>query len=167
MSKSRGIKKVILKLPKEVEKRNHDDSKNSISPSFGKEKVENLYDFECPFKSEKYVTPKRYRTAKQIITQEKAQITGVFTGKSKYDKNSQSNRINLKNPPVYYWQLDNSPSILPSKKYCDITGLQAPYLDPKTNLRYSSSEVYQVIKNLPLEVPQEYLSVRNAAVILR
>lgn len=58
------------------------------------------------------------------------------------------------------------PSLRPRKKFCDITGLlvsgkentcqrgfvlilihlQAPYTDPKTNLRYHSVEIYEIIK---------------------
>ena len=45
------------------------------------------------------------------------------------------------------------PSLLPAKRYCDITGLQvrgtltqAPYTDPKTRLRYHSAEIYDIVK---------------------
>lgn len=40
------------------------------------------------------------------------------------------------------------PSLLPPKKYCDITGLVAPYRDPKTTLQFHSKEVYEVLKTL-------------------
>lgn len=40
------------------------------------------------------------------------------------------------------------PSLLPPKKYCDITGLEAPYTDPKTTLRYHSKEIYGIINTL-------------------
>lgn len=40
------------------------------------------------------------------------------------------------------------PSLLPAKKYCDITGLPAKYTDPKTKLRYCGLEVWEVIRTL-------------------
>lgn len=33
------------------------------------------------------------------------------------------------------------PSLRPSKKYCDITGLEAPYTDPKSRLRYHNADI--------------------------
>lgn len=41
--------------------------------------------------------------------------------------------------------IEAPPSLLPSRKYCDITGFVAPYRDPQTNLRYSSVGVYHCI----------------------
>lgn len=45
------------------------------------------------------------------------------------------------------------PSLLPAKRYCDVTGLQvrlmltqALYTDPKTRLRYHSAEIYDIIR---------------------
>lgn len=43
---------------------------------------------------------------------------------------------------------DAHPSLLPTKKYCDITGLPARYTDPKTKLRYHDLEVFNVIRQL-------------------
>lgn len=37
---------------------------------------------------------------------------------------------------------------MPPKKFCDITGLEAPYRDPHTGLQYHSKEVYEVLKTL-------------------
>jgi INO80 complex subunit C len=43
------------------------------------------------------------------------------------------------------------PSLLPPKKYCDITGLHAAYTDPRTKLRYKGLEVWQVVRSLVRE----------------
>ncbi|KAI9136917.1 YL1 nuclear protein C-terminal domain-containing protein, partial [Paraphysoderma sedebokerense] len=59
------------------------------------------------------------------------------------------------------------PSLIPPKKYCDITGLEAPYTDPKTGLRYHNAEVYKFIKTLSTHTVQEYLGLRGAAVVLK
>ncbi|KAI3614755.1 hypothetical protein CBS9595_004026 [Malassezia furfur] len=58
------------------------------------------------------------------------------------------------------------PSLLPAKRYCDITGLQvrgtltqAPYTDPKTRLRYHSAEIYDIAPG----VDNAYLALRGSA----
>ncbi|RIB15027.1 YL1 nuclear protein, partial [Gigaspora rosea] len=63
--------------------------------------------------------------------------------------------------------IEAPPSIIPQKKYCDITGLEGKYTDPKTRLRYHSAEVYKEIKQLAPGVVQDYLGLRHAAVVLR
>ncbi|KAG0474224.1 hypothetical protein HPP92_016081, partial [Vanilla planifolia] len=40
-----------------------------------------------------------------------------------------------------YLNIETPPSMYPSKKFCDITGFEAPYVDPRTKLRYASPEV--------------------------
>ena len=56
--------------------------------------------------------------------------------------------------------IDAPPSLLPQKKYCDITGLEGKYTDPKTKLRFYNSEVYAVIQSLPASIDQEVLPER-------
>ncbi|CAI2186242.1 8578_t:CDS:2, partial [Funneliformis geosporum] len=102
----------------------------------------NLHLVPRPFKNPYYKTPKKFKTLKQILVAER----------------------NLNTP------LDvptSPPSIRPQKKYCDITGLEAKYTDPKTRLRYHSAEVYKEIKQLAPGVIQDYLGLRHAAVVLR
>lgn len=72
-------------------------------------------------------------------------------------------------PVVTYTNIESAPSLLPShqKHYCDITGLPAPYTDPKTRLRYHNKEVFGVIRNLGQGVPEKYLEARGAHVILK
>ncbi|ONK62749.1 uncharacterized protein A4U43_C07F7740 [Asparagus officinalis] len=66
-----------------------------------------------------------------------------------------------------YLNIESPPSMYPSKKFCDITGFEAPYVDPRTKLRYASPEVFKHIRMLPDEHVQRYLTLRNAAVVLR
>ncbi|KAJ6813755.1 INO80 complex subunit C [Iris pallida] len=66
-----------------------------------------------------------------------------------------------------YINIESPPSVYPSKKFCDITGFEAPYVDPRTKLRYANPEVFKRIRMLPDEYVQRYLSLRNAAVVLR
>ncbi|PLW09785.1 hypothetical protein PCANC_19445 [Puccinia coronata f. sp. avenae] len=66
-----------------------------------------------------------------------------------------------------YIIIEAPPSVIPPKKYCDITGLEAPYLDPKTRLRYHNAEVYELIRSFGPGIDQSYLSLRGAHITLR
>ncbi|CAN0879366.1 Protein EIN6 ENHANCER [Linum grandiflorum] len=66
-----------------------------------------------------------------------------------------------------YVNIESPPSMHPSKKICDITGFKAPYVDPRTNLRYANTEVFKQLRGLPNEYVQRYLALRNAAVVLK
>lgn len=57
--------------------------------------------------------------------------------------------------------MEAPPSLRPAKKYCDVTGLVAPYTDPKSGLRYHSVEVYEIIKQFGPGVDNAYLSLRG------
>uniref|UniRef100_V5EEF6 Vps72/YL1 C-terminal domain-containing protein n=2 Tax=Kalmanozyma brasiliensis (strain GHG001) TaxID=1365824 RepID=V5EEF6_KALBG len=60
-----------------------------------------------------------------------------------------------------YSSVEAPPSLRPAKKYCDVTGLIAPYTDPKSGLRYHSVEVYEIIKQFGPGVGDAYLSLRG------
>uniref|UniRef100_A0A2P2MTH5 Vps72/YL1 C-terminal domain-containing protein n=1 Tax=Rhizophora mucronata TaxID=61149 RepID=A0A2P2MTH5_RHIMU len=66
-----------------------------------------------------------------------------------------------------YVNIESPPSINPCRKICDITGFEAPYLDPRTKLRYANTDVFKLIRSLPNEYVQRYLALRNAAVVLK
>ncbi|GAA5961435.1 hypothetical protein JCM21900_004008 [Sporobolomyces salmonicolor] len=68
---------------------------------------------------------------------------------------------------VSYASVEAPPSLMPQKKYCDVTGLEAKYVDPKSTLRYHNPEVYEVIKSFQPAVIQAYLAVRGQGVVLR
>lgn len=72
-------------------------------------------------------------------------------------------------PAPTYTNIESAPSFHPSsqKKYCDITGLPAPYTDPKTRLRYHNKELYGVIRTMPTNVSEGYLAARGAHTILK
>ncbi|KAJ0077335.1 hypothetical protein Patl1_35337 [Pistacia atlantica] len=63
--------------------------------------------------------------------------------------------------------IESPPSMHPCKRLCDMTGYEAPYYDPRTNLRYSNAEVFKLVRSLPSEYVQRYLALRNAAVVLK
>lgn len=72
-------------------------------------------------------------------------------------------------PIATYTNIESAPSLHPAhqKHYCDITGLPAPYTDPKTRLRYYNKEVFEVVRTLPQGVAEKYLEARGAHVVLK
>lgn len=77
--------------------------------------------------------------------------------------------VNGTGPAPTYTNIESAPSFHPSsqKKYCDITGLPAPYTDPKTRLRYHNKEVFGSIRTMPQNVSEGYLAARGAHTILK
>ncbi|KAI9887640.1 MAG: hypothetical protein M1823_000504 [Watsoniomyces obsoletus] len=72
-------------------------------------------------------------------------------------------------PSATYTNIESAPSLHPAhqKHYCDITGLPAPYTDPKTRLRYHNKEVFGVVRGLGQGVAEKYLEVRGAHSVLK
>ncbi len=70
-------------------------------------------------------------------------------------------------PSVTYTNIESAPSLAPQRRYCDITGLSAPYTDPKTRLRYHNSEVFGVIRSFQAGVAEQYLEMRGAHTVLK
>lgn len=72
-------------------------------------------------------------------------------------------------PAVTYTNIESAPSLNPAhqRRYCDITGLPAPYTDPKTRLRYHNQEIFGVIRSLGQGVADSYLEARGAHVVLK
>ncbi|TDZ25694.1 Chromatin-remodeling complex subunit ies6 [Colletotrichum orbiculare MAFF 240422] len=70
-------------------------------------------------------------------------------------------------PSVTYTNIESAPSLAHTKRYCDITGLPAPYLDPKTRLRYHDKEVFGLIRTLPQGAAEQYLEARGAHTVLK
>lgn len=68
-----------------------------------------------------------------------------------------------------YVNIESAPSLKASgqRHYCDITGLPAPYTDPKTRLRYHDREVFGVVRTLGPGVAESYLEARGAHFVLR
>ncbi|KAJ1331613.1 INO80 complex subunit C [Microdochium nivale] len=70
-------------------------------------------------------------------------------------------------PSATYTNIESAPSLAHTKRYCDITGLPAPYMDPKSRLRYHNREVFGFIRNLPQGVGEQYLEARGAHTVLK
>ncbi|KAI9848589.1 MAG: hypothetical protein M1837_007258 [Sclerophora amabilis] len=76
---------------------------------------------------------------------------------------------NSSGPVATYTNVESAPSLHPAyqKRYCDITGLPAPYTDPKTRLRYHDKEVFGTVRGLGQGVAEKYLEARGAHVVLK
>ncbi|KAL7804666.1 YL1 nuclear protein C-terminal domain-containing protein [Trichoderma aethiopicum] len=70
-------------------------------------------------------------------------------------------------PSATYTNIESAPSLAHAKHYCDITGLPAPYLDPKTRLRYHNKEVFGLIRTLPQSSAEQFLAARGAHTVLK
>lgn len=70
-------------------------------------------------------------------------------------------------PIATYMNIEAAPSMGHAKHYCDITGLAAPYKDPKTRLRYHDKEVFGVVRSLGPGVSEQYLETRGAHTVLK
>mmetsp|Transcript_35694 Transcript_35694/g.89649 ORF Transcript_35694/g.89649 Transcript_35694/m.89649 type:complete len:123 (-) Transcript_35694:160-528(-) len=66
-----------------------------------------------------------------------------------------------------YVNIEAPPSLLPRKKYCDISGFEAKYCDPKTKLFFYNAEVYRFIASLGTDHVQQFLALRRADVRLK
>lgn len=60
-----------------------------------------------------------------------------------------------------YLAIRSSPSSLPARKYCDLTGFPSAYTDPKTHLHYHSSVEYQQIKSMHTDTIKQMLEIRG------
>ncbi|KAI0746469.1 hypothetical protein C8Q80DRAFT_1105088, partial [Daedaleopsis nitida] len=66
-----------------------------------------------------------------------------------------------------YASIEAPPSVLPQRRYCDVTGLEGPYTDPATGLRYHDKSIYELIKGLSTTAAKEYLSARGVNPIVK
>lgn len=70
-------------------------------------------------------------------------------------------------PVATYTNIESAPSLAHTRRYCDVTGLPAPYKDPKTRLRYHNPEVFAMIRGLPQGVAEQFLEARGAHTVLK
>ncbi|KAI1779759.1 hypothetical protein F4818DRAFT_152303 [Hypoxylon cercidicola] len=70
-------------------------------------------------------------------------------------------------PTATYTNIESAPSLAHTRRYCDITGLPAPYLDPKSRLRYHNREVFGFVRTLPQGAAEQYLEARGAHTVLK
>jgi len=145
-----------------------------------------MYSVHKSFRSPSWKPPqRRNKTLKQLIgeaTRKEASVmatqnnSGISTPTSVAPMAQAAQRLstlvlerNGTGPAPTYTNIESAPSFHPSsqKKYCDITGLPAPYTDPKTRLRYHNKEVFGTIRTMPQNVLEGYLAARGAHTVLK
>ncbi|SPO30605.1 uncharacterized protein UTRI_05222 [Ustilago trichophora] len=97
----------------------------------------------------------------EMKAEEEEQKTGEVKEEQKEEQEEEEDARKRDIPS--YSSVEAPPSLRPAKKYCDVTGLIAPYTDPKSGLRYHSVEVYEIIKQFGPGVDNAYLSLRGDA----
>ena len=82
---------------------------------------------------------------------------------------SLSGTMSSNGPAATFTNIESAPSLHPSSQrhYCDITGLSAPYTDPKTRLRYHNKEIFGLIRTLPQNATEDFLAARGAHTVLK
>ena len=139
----------------------------------GSYELRNIANIRKPFKNPNWKpSSRRNKTVKQILAEEarkEASSQAQSGTATPADGGARADDLAAATakPAVTYMSLDAPPSVKPKKKYCDITGLRAPYTDPKTGLRYHDKEIFQVVRSLPQGVPEQYLEARNANTVLK
>ena len=97
-----------------------------------------------------------------------------FSSLASYKKKRWRNRKQLmlaerslawKHDDPTYSSIDAPPSIIPVKKYSDISGALSKYTDPQTGLYFSTTEEYNIIRTLPSDIIQGYLALRGKATV--
>ncbi|KAF2236051.1 hypothetical protein EV356DRAFT_464066 [Viridothelium virens] len=86
-----------------------------------------------------------------------------------HNNNNVSSSSGNNGPAATYTNIESAPSLHPSsqQRYCDITGLSAPYTDPKTRLRYHDKEIFALIRTLPQNATEDFLAARGAHTVLK
>ncbi|KAH9896573.1 hypothetical protein C8Q73DRAFT_415691 [Cubamyces lactineus] len=128
-----------------------------------------------PFKNPNYTknVNRRTKNLKAVLTQERERE------KNERERRRQEREENMdvdgkqaegvppeEDMPTYA-SIEAPPSVHPQRRYCDITGLEGPYTDPATGLRYHDKSIYELIKGLSTTAAKEYLSARGVNPIVK
>jgi INO80 complex subunit C len=66
-----------------------------------------------------------------------------------------------------YQSIEAGPTLLSKKKYCDITGFESNYKDPRTGLRFYNADIYKIVSTLSEPIKNQYLSMRKALFVIK
>lgn len=129
-----------------------------------------------PFKNPNYTknANRRTKNLKTVLGQERERER-IERERRRQEKDSQAmdiyeakkELVDANEEISTYLSIEAPPSVLPQRHYCDITGLEAPYTDPRTGLRYHDKSVYELIKNLSPSAAKDYLAARGVNPVVR
>ncbi|KAG5719372.1 Chromatin-remodeling complex subunit ies6 [Termitomyces sp. T112] len=144
-----------------------DGDATPLTPSLG-EQLSYLHN-PRPFKNPNYTKNinRRAKNVKNVLSQERERDRLEREKRRQEKLDGDAMDVDGEEDMPSYTSIEAPPSLLPHKHYCDITGLEAPYTDPATGLRYHDKSVYDVIKNLSTSSAKEYLATRGVSSIVK
>ncbi|KAH9949713.1 hypothetical protein B0H21DRAFT_786411 [Amylocystis lapponica] len=127
-----------------------------------------------PFKNPNYTknTNRRTKNLKAVLTQERERER-LERERRRHEKEESMDvdggprESSPEEDMPTYSSIEAPPSVLPQRRYCDITGLEGPYTDPATSLRYHDKSIYELIKGLSATAAKDYLAARGVNPIVR
>ncbi|KAJ6535951.1 hypothetical protein DFH09DRAFT_992606 [Mycena vulgaris] len=125
-----------------------------------------------PFKNPHYAkkTFRRSKNLKAVLTQERERERAERE-RRRLDRIESGMEVDgepsIEEEVPTYTSIEAPPSLLPQRHYCDITGLEAPYTDPATKLRYHDKSIYELIKGLTTSSVKDYLAARGVNSIVK
>ncbi|KAJ7318166.1 hypothetical protein DFH08DRAFT_892895 [Mycena albidolilacea] len=122
-----------------------------------------------PFKNPNYAkkTSRRSKNLKAVLTQEREREKAERE-RRRLERIEGGMDVDGEEEEIpTYTSIEAPPSLLPPRHYCDITGLEAPYTDPATKLRYHDKSIYELIKGLSASAVKEYLAARGVNSIVK
>ncbi|KAJ7061989.1 hypothetical protein C8F01DRAFT_1024107 [Mycena amicta] len=161
--------------PKGFSKRKVAASDGSATPQMPSLAEQLSYlDYPRPFKNLDYTKKgsKRSKHVKAVLTQERERERAERERRrqeridSGMDVDGEPAAGDEDDFPTYT-SIEAPPSLLPQRHYCDITGLEAPYTDPATRLRYHDKSIYELIKGLSAAAVKDYLAARGVNSIVK
>ncbi|CAL1710762.1 unnamed protein product [Somion occarium] len=127
-----------------------------------------------PFKNPHYTknVNRRTKNLKTVLTQERERERAErerirLEKEGNMDTDGQAPEQNPADDLPTYSSIEAPPSVLPPGRYCDITGLEGPYTDPATGLRYHDKSIYELIKGLSATAAKDYLAARGVNPIVK
>ncbi|CAK5262034.1 unnamed protein product [Mycena citricolor] len=125
-----------------------------------------------PFKNPNYAkkTARRSKNLKAVLTQERErERTEREKRRERLESNMDVDGKPLEDEEEFptYTSIEAPPSLLPQQHYCDITGLEAPYTDPATKLRYYDKSVFEVIRGMSASAVKDHLAARGVNSIVK
>ncbi|KAF9268577.1 hypothetical protein L218DRAFT_917443 [Marasmius fiardii PR-910] len=121
-----------------------------------------------PFKNPNYTknVNRRAKNLKNVLAQERERERAERERRLQ-EKAEGGNMDDAEEEIPTYTSIEAPPSFLPQKHWCDITGLEAPYTDPTTGLRYHDKNVYALIKGMSASIAKDYLSARGVHSVVK
>ncbi|KAJ8076906.1 chromatin-remodeling complex subunit ies6 [Marasmius tenuissimus] len=123
-----------------------------------------------PFKNPNYTknVNRRAKNLKNVLTQERERERAERERRLQEKAENGGMEVDGEDTEIpTYTSIEAPPSFLPQKHWCDITGLEAPYTDPTTGLRYHDKDVFTLIKGMSASIAKDYLSARGVQSIVK